>query len=551
LAGLQLYAESFDGLGLQAVLRKLDALALQAAGAGAGAATGSAAAAAAAALGRKGGGSGVPALPASAPPHPCLPRGYVSPETGLRGGGGAKGGGFDACAQALRRVVFLNATAKGSDDKSESAFNNGGRRRRPRCPYRRKQGGCVFGTASLRPPLLSGSDDPQPPPLIGLDNFYYAAKALGLVSAPPPTSSSGSSKKASPNPTLGEFERAARSLCAKPWAEQLRAAGLPASAAGAAAAGKPLSGAASDQAAALAFLPRACAASTYVTLLLREGLGLPESTARLSFSNRVALAPPPRSGSSSLSSSFEATWTLGALLVETLELGGAVGVAGRDTSWAAVRDEGAASTSPVAVAGAAALFCLAIVALMVAASFMQVGLAWPPAGAQVSTTATALPPPSAGPPPAARPSHEYASVLGAAARLVDGAGSSSSSRLLPVSVPASDRRRSSLGGPSPDLPPLPPPRAETELVGLLSSSPAAAGLSAPPPGLGSTGPVQPLAPGLVRATASRRPPGLSPRASAGGGGGSSGGGGASGGGGTIFPSLSPKRGSSSTPGSFL
>jgi hypothetical protein len=586
LPGLSLYAESFDGLGLQAVLRRAGAQALANArsAVGSAAARGAQAAAArgaqaAAALGRKAGSGASGAMapfPESAPPHPCLPRGYVSPE-GLRGAGG-----FDACAEALRRLVPLNGTWKGGGgggDGGNGLPKNDGRRR-PRCPYRRKQGGCVFGTSALRPPL------PVSVSLVGLDNFFFAAKALGLAAKAPPPGGSGSSNSSN-NPTLAEFESAARALCAKPWAEQQRAAGGGGKgAASSSSAPKPLAGAASEQAEALEFLPRACAASTYVTLLLREGLGLPADSRQVSFSNAVALggspAAKPAAASSSPSTSFETTWTLGALLIEALELGGPVGVAGRDTAWGAVSAEGAASTSPIALAGAAALYCLTLMALMAAASWLQVGVAWPPpsnvvagasprAGGMIPRlsiggggAAAAVASGSALPSPAGGRSgqRDYSSVSGAAARLVVDASSGRSPLRspspLPVSTAASDRRRRSSFGEQ-QLPPLPPPLSlrgaanggvqETELISLASSSAAADGSwgSSPPPGLGiggvrggggGAGGGGLLRGGVVGA---RRPPGLSPRATTTGGGG---------GGGaaqqppppTMYPSLSPRRG---------
>jgi hypothetical protein len=516
-------------------------------------------------------------LPASAPPDPCLPRGYVSPD-GLRGAGD-----FDACADALRRVVpGLNATAA-------SAAGPAGRRRPIRCPKAfRKQGGCVLGTAALRPPFQDAA-------LIGLDNFFYAARALGLAARQPPPSVSSSSSSSSSaaavvqaNPTLAELERAARALCAKPWSEQQRQLGPPP--------GKqqppPRSGAASERSESLAFLPRACVASVYIGLLLREGLGLPADSSQVSFSNSVALPSSSPSSPKAPVKAVEATWTLGALLIEALELGGSVGVAGRDGAWGAVEAEGAASTSPGALAGAAALFCLTTMGLMAVASYLQIGVAWPPPAGGVRSARLSMPGGGGsggggggGGGAAGGLGEEYASLVG------DGPSSSSTGNRSPLlsssPLPVSDRnRRTSLGeagagrgSPSPLTLGARPgalgasPRtggflsgggvnggggglggvglvSETELISLTGGRG-----SSPPPGLGGAGALAPGGgggggggaatagaaaqtggAGALRASA-RRPPGISPRVS-----GAGAGVGPAPAAPGVFPSLSPRRG---------
>ncbi|KAF8054899.1 APY5 [Scenedesmus sp. PABB004] len=171
---------------------------------------------------------------------PCLPAGYVA------GSGLAGGSDWPACRAGVRALLPLNRT----------------------CPFKR----CGLNGTFL--PATEGTT------FVGLDNFWYTARALGLASG----------RAVSPD----ALEAAAKAACARPWSA-LR--GVHARAVGGGQ--EP-------------YVLRACF-SAALQLGILEGLRLPRSAPCLLPSNAVVT---PKG------EAVEVSWALGAVIVEVLQLGG-------------------------------------------------------------------------------------------------------------------------------------------------------------------------------------------------------------------------------------
>ncbi|GBF90831.1 apyrase-like [Raphidocelis subcapitata] len=222
---------------------------------------------------------------AGAKSDPCLPSGYSTTAGGLPGGGN-----WDQCRAAAKKLL-----------PSE------------RCTF----SSCSIGNVFT--PSVEG-------PIIGIDNFYYTARALQLKP--------GKVK-------LSDYEAAAKKFCAKDWAAIRR---------------EFLKHSTGTDTYAL----QVCFATAHVLGVLRDGFGFNSSTG-------VILSHDVKTPKGSV---FNPSWALGALLVEVLGIGGGPGRA----AALAAAGGGAAPHGEAGGAVFAAAYCVGLIAAMAALSRLRVGV---------------------------------------------------------------------------------------------------------------------------------------------------------------------------------